>query len=173
MAEPVIDRDVDDDAIQRAVLIDEIVHLKCGRIHVTVTPKRKAPAKARQVQHGYYRAVVLPVVRRFLNDTQGGMPDGDGFREFTDAEAHDWIKRELATDGIIGVPVVNKRTGEQTGYVTPSCADMGIMEMFRFTEAVAARMTREGCRVPPPDKNWREARSAAEAEETNRRGRAA
>jgi hypothetical protein len=175
MAEPVIDRDVDDDAIQRAVLIDEIVHLKCGRIHVTITPKRKAPAKARQIQHGYYRAVVLPFVRRFLNETQGGMPDGDGFRDFTPDEAHVWMKAEAAAEGVIGAPVIDKRTGTVKSYVVPSCAGMSTIAMYRMTEFACERLAREDerWRPPPPDRNWREARSAAEAEETNRRGRAA
>lgn len=172
MAEPVIDRDIDDDSIQRAVLIDELSQLR-GRFHVTITKKRRSSGKVHVEQHGYYRAGVLPVVRRFLNETQGGMPDGDGYRDFTEDEAHGWAKLEAAKEGAIGKPIADKRTGEITAYIVPSCADMNVYEMWRFTNAVIERMARERYKVPPPRPTLRSAVEQAVAESKNRPGRAA
>jgi hypothetical protein len=172
MAEPVIDRDVNDDPIERAVLISELSQLR-GRLHVTVTPKRKAPLMAKHSQHGYYRPVVQPIVRQFLNETQGGMDDGDGgIREFTPDEAHHWIKSYLAERGLIGRPVVN-RNGEPRGFVVPSCGNMTARQMWDFTDHVVTFLTGQGYRVPPPNKQWREARAAALNEQRHRPGRAA
>jgi hypothetical protein len=158
--EAIIDRDIDPrQRAQVGVLMAEIAECT-GHVHVMVTPKLRRPPASRE-QHGYYRAVVLPIARLWMNQTQGGMPDSyGGFRDFTADEAHRWLKNEL-----LGKPMHDPNTGEILSVCAPSCAKMNTKQMFQFTERVVDFLTYLGQTVPPPDKLWRERRDRAFAEE--------
>ncbi len=161
-AEAIIDRDVEDDAMERGILVGEIMETR-GRLRVVVFVKARKRTPT-QKQHAYYRSVVAPIARRWLNETQGGMPDGKGgFRDFTKKESHEWWK-----DTLLGQPIVHPKTGEVLqGVVSPSCAELSEVQMFDFTEAVADTLRSFGARVPLPDKDWKEARERARKEQSN------
>src|SRR4051812_25940235 len=82
------------DIVQMAILFDE---LSQGRSrpggknwhNISVSPAR---VKATYAQHAFYRAVVLPIAKRFLNETQGGDETGEDFDE---ESAHWWLKTTL------------------------------------------------------------------------------
>jgi hypothetical protein len=145
-----IDRDINvSQPNEWAVFFDELRQLK--GVHSVEIHKRRR--KASQEQHGYYRAVVLPIARRWLNETQGGIEDD---RDYTDAEAHVWLKAEFA-----GRPVIDPKTGECRSPIAKSCAEMSSVEMFELTDAVVQHLHNQWWRVPPPDREWRENRARA------------
>lgn len=139
------------DPTHKGILFQEI-GLAGGWHNVAMSPAR---AKARQAQFGYYFAVVLPLATQWLNETQGGI---DEDTEYSDHEADIWLKTYLR-----GVPVADPRTGEQLSTIVPSKAAFTTKQMFEFTDDVVALLRKFGVKVPPPDKNWRDARAAVAA----------
>jgi hypothetical protein len=137
------------DPTQWAVLFDELRQLK-GIYEVAVTRKRR---KATLEQFGYYFGVVLPLAKQWLNDTQGG-PDAES--EYTEAETDVWLKCHF-----LGTPVIDKATGEQMSVIAPSKATFNTRQMAEFVDDVIRLLTSFKVPVPPPDKNYREARAMA------------
>lgn len=137
------------DITQRAILIEELSTAAAPGVNawhnVSITPARP---KASQHQHGYYRAVLVPLAKTFLNATQGGDDDGDDFDE---ESTHNWLKNYLRP-----IPVVNRKTGEELGVTTKSHSLYTVAEMAEFIDDVTNLLVENGVRVPKPDKNYRE-----------------
>jgi hypothetical protein len=150
-----IDRPVDfDDPTQWSILFDELRRIK-GRKRVQVWTERR---KAKPNQFGYYFQVILPIAKDFLNETQGGDEQGNDLDE-DDTDL--WLKNHLR-----GRDVYNKRTGEYMGRVIPSKAVWDTHERYTFVDDVIALLRAGGVkRIPPSDKNWREARERAMREQ--------
>lgn len=136
-----------EDVQQRLTLLDELHDLfrRGGVYEVTIVKKRR---KATREQFGYFYSVVIPLAKRFLDDTQGG-PEAEEY--FSDDEADQWLKHHLR-----GVPVVNKKTGEQIGTVVPRKRDFSTKEMAEYVDDVVDFLKKQGVHVPPPDKHYRE-----------------
>ena len=133
-----------EDAEQWRILQAELAAMK-GVVEVTIVKKRK---KASREQFGYFFGVVLPIAKRFLNETQGGNEYGD---DYADDEADEWLKHYLR-----GRPVINKKTGEVIGTVVPSKAKFDTKAMAEFVDDVIDLLKKNGYLVPPPDKAYRE-----------------
>ncbi len=140
-----VDRKINlSDRLQRAILLEELSTAK-GWHNVSLSPARP---KATHPQHGYYRCVVCPLAKIWLNDTQGANDNGEDFDE---KSAHEWLKNHLR-----GIPVMNKTTGEYLGTVTKSHAEYTVAEMASFIDDVVELLTKCGVNVPPPTKDYAE-----------------
>ncbi len=138
-----IDRKVNlSDIVQKAILLQELS--TSGGMHtVYVNPAR---AKASQAQHGYYRAVVVPLAKAWLNETQGGQDDGEDFDE---ESAHNWLKNHLR-----GKQIVRPSDGEVIGIAAKSHAEYSVKDMIEFVDDVVDLLRQCDVNVPPPDRNY-------------------
>ncbi len=140
-----IDRKVNlSDIVQKAILLQEL-STSGGMHNVSVGPAR---AKATHPQHAYYRAVVVPLAKAWLNETQGGQDDGEDFDEDS---AHNWLKNHLR-----GKQIVRPSDGEVIGVAAKSHAEYSVKEMIEFVDDVVALLKDCGVNVPPPDRDYRE-----------------
>lgn len=132
------------DPMQRALLVQEIMSAT-GPHHVEISPAR---LKASEKQHGYYRAVLVPTAKLWLNETQGGDEWGDDFDE---ESTHNWLKTFLR-----GKPVVNRKTGEVVGMAASSHATYSMKDMAEFITDVMDLFDRNEVKYQKPDKDYRQ-----------------
>lgn len=133
------------DLTQRAILLEEVTSAR-GWHNVSFAPAR---AKATHPQHGYYRAVVLPLAKAWLNETQGGDDQG---HDFSEDEAHEWLKLHLRP-----IPVVDKRTGEQVSTIAASHSTYTVKDMLEFIDEVIDLLRKFDVNVPPPSREYAKA----------------
>lgn len=138
------------DPTVKGIILQEIA-TSTGMHNISVGPARRR--KATQEQFGYYFDVVLPLAKQFLNESQGGLEDGEEVIEYGDKEADIWLKGYLR-----GRPVFSKTTGEQIHIAIPSKAFWDTKQMFEYTEDVVKLLRDNNVPVPPPDKNYKELR---------------
>lgn len=134
-----IDRKINlGDITERAILYQELAAGN-GFHNVSISPARRG---ASTPQHRYYRGIVVPLAKAWLNETQGGADDGEDYDE---DGAHWFLKIALRP-----IPIVNKRTGEQIGVTAKSHAKYSLPEMCEYIDEVVKLLADNGVKVPPP-----------------------
>lgn len=156
-----IDRVINfDDPASVGTLYQEIATLK-GWQQVRVNRKVR---KATWEQFKWYYGCILPRMKAWISETQGGNEEGD---DLSDEEADNFLKREFC-----GKEMHNPATGEYMGKTTPLKRYWDIRTMVEFVEDVLTLARQNGIKIPPPDRDWKNAKASvmASAAQTRRAG---